>query len=73
MCVTNTIKEVRGMKVLKVKDPKSRKRIEKKLLRERKVVGVVSNVKDISSDFVKKADVIIVDESLGKEAISTTN
>ncbi len=73
MCVTNTIKEVKGMKVLKVKDPKSRERIEKKLLRERKVVGVVSNVKDISSDFVKKADVIIVDESFGKEAISTTN
>ncbi len=61
------------MKVVKVKDRKSRERIEKKFLKERKVVGVVSNVKDITADFVRRADVIIVDESFGREAISTTN
>ncbi len=61
------------MKVMKVKDRKSRERLEKKLLRDRKVIGVVCDVKDITADFVKRADVIIVDESFGREARSTPN
>ncbi len=54
------------MKVLKVEGREKRERLERKLLRKRRVVAIVGSVKDINTEFVKRADVIIVDESLGK-------
>jgi hypothetical protein len=61
------------MKVVKVKDRRSRERITKRLLKERKVVAVVSDIKDIRADFVNKADVIILDESFWKEGYLSPN
>ncbi len=61
------------MKVVKVKNKKSRERLEKKFLKKRKVLAVISDLKDLNSDFVKKADIVILDESFGKEGLSTLN
>ncbi|WP_457600970.1 hypothetical protein [Hydrogenivirga sp.] len=61
------------MKVVKVKSRKEREKIERKVLRSRKVLAVVSDVRDLNTDFVRKADVVVVDESFGREGISTTN
>jgi len=61
------------MKVLKVKSRRERERIERKVLKKRKVVAVVSDIRDLNSDFVKRADVIVVDESFGREGLSTPN
>ncbi len=61
------------MKVVKVKGRKDRERVEQRLLKNRKLVAVISDVRDIRSEFVKKADVIIVDESFGKEGYVIPN
>ncbi len=61
------------MKVVKVKGRKEREKMERKLLKSRKLVAVVGDVKDIRSEFVRKADVIILDESFGKEGYITPN
>ena len=55
------------MRVIRVKDRRSRERIERKLLKERKVLAVVSDLKDLRDEFVRKANVVIVDESLKRE------
>ena len=51
------------MRVVKVKDRRSRKRIERRLLKKRKVIAVISDLKDLKSKLVRKANVVIVDES----------
>ena len=61
------------MKVVKVKGRKEREKMERKLLKSRKLVAVVGDVKDIRSEFVKKADVIIIDESFGKDSYIIPN
>ncbi len=55
------------MKVIRVKDRKARERIERKVLGKRKVLAIVRDWRDIRSEFVKKADVVIVDESPSPE------
>ncbi|EDP75993.1 hypothetical protein [Hydrogenivirga sp. 128-5-R1-1] len=61
------------MKVFKVKSRRERERIERRVLKNRKVVAVVNDVRDLNSDFVKRADVVVVDESFGREGFSTPN
>ncbi len=51
------------MRVIKVKDRRSRERIERKFLEKRKIIAVISDLKDLKSELVKKANVVIVDES----------
>ncbi len=53
--------------MIRVKDRRSRERIERKLLKERKVLAVVSDLKDLRDEFVRKANVVIVDESLKRK------
>ncbi len=61
------------MRVVKVKDRKSRERIERKFLKKRKVIAVIGDLKDLRSDLVKKADVVIVDEGLKDDGSHTSN
>ncbi len=49
--------------MVKVKDRRSRERIERRLLKKRKVIAVISDLKDLKSELVRKANVVIVDES----------
>ncbi len=49
--------------MVKVKDRRSRERIERKFLEKRKIIAVISDLKDLKSELVKKANVVIVDES----------
>ncbi len=51
------------MRVVRVKDRRSRERIERRLLKKRKILAVISDVRDLKSDFIRKANVVIVDES----------
>ena len=51
------------MRIVRVKDRRSRERIERRLLKKRKILAVISDVKDLKSDFIRKANVVIVDES----------
>ncbi len=51
------------MRVIKVKDRRSRERIERKFLEKRKIIAIISDLKDLKSELVKKANVVIVDES----------
>ncbi len=51
------------MRVIKVKDRRSRERIERKFLEKRKIIAVISDLKDLKSELVRKANVVIVDES----------
>ncbi len=51
------------MRVVKVKDRRSRERIERELLKRRKVIAVISDLKDLKNELVRKAKVVILDES----------
>ncbi|RLJ70599.1 hypothetical protein BCF55_0876 [Hydrogenivirga caldilitoris] len=55
------------MKVLRVKSKRDRERVERRVLGKKKVLAVVSDVRDLNSDFIKKANVVIIDESSGGE------
>ncbi len=61
------------MRVVRVKDRRSRERIERKLLEKRKVIAVISDLRDLRSDLVKKANVVIVDESSKDDESHTSN
>ena len=61
------------MRVVRVRDRISRERIERKLLEKRKVIAVVSDLRDLRSDLVKKANVVIVDESSKDDESHTSN
>lgn len=50
-------------KVIRVRDKRSRERVEKKFLRKRKVLAVITDLRDLRSDMVRKADIVILDES----------
>jgi len=50
-------------KVIRVRDKRSRERVERKFLQKRKVLAVITDLRDLKSDIVKKADVVILDES----------
>ena len=61
------------MRVVKVKDRRSRERIERRLLKKRKVIAVISDLKDLKSELVRKANVVIVDESSKDDSSQASN
>ncbi len=63
----------RKLRVMKVKDKRSRERLERRLLKKRKVIAVISDIKDLKSELVRKANVVIVDESSRNDNSQTSN
>ncbi len=61
------------MRVLKVKNKKSRERLERRLLQKGKVIAVISDIKDLGSEFIGKANVVILDESSKDDNSQTSN
>ncbi len=51
------------MRVIRVKTKRERDLLEREILKRRKVLAVVTDPKDLESDLVRKADVVILDES----------
>ncbi len=55
------------MRVVRVKNKRERERVERLLLRKRKVLAVVDSPRYIGDELTKKADVVIIEENPEKE------
>jgi hypothetical protein len=50
------------MRVIRVKSKRERERLERLLLRKKKVLAVIDNPKYIGDEFTRKADFVIIEE-----------